>query len=255
MLRSANKNALGSEKFSIIMPAYNAAKTITDSINSVLAQTLTDFKLYIVNDNSQDATESIIHSFSDDRIVYLKNESNLGVASSRNKALEVASGKYVAFLDSDDLWDGEKLEKQEMIFDQGWDVVCSHYITFSDLDRNKINNRKSPEVITYNDMLKSNFIGNLTGAYNMQKIGKIYQKKIGHEDYVMWLYILNKVQRAYCIQESLASYRLSTTSISGNKFKAARWQWNIYREELDFSVSKSAYYFLQYMKNALKKRG
>ncbi|KHS85095.1 MULTISPECIES: glycosyltransferase family 2 protein [Pectobacterium] len=243
------------KKFSIIMPVYNGELTIKSSIDSILAQTYDDFELYIIDDCSHDSTPDIVSEYNDSRIFYIRNNHNLGVAKSRNIGVKAASGEYIAFLDSDDLWIEDKLEKQIYFFSKGFDVVCSNYSTF--ISENELDfgiERKSPEFISYRDMLKSNFIGNLTGAYNAEKLGKFYQEKIGHEDYVMWLEIMKKSQKAYCIQENLAYYRISSSSLSSNKFKALLWQWNIYRHEVKLSFISSCYFFLYYVFYALKKR-
>ncbi|MBG5950644.1 glycosyltransferase family 2 protein [Proteus terrae] len=234
------------------MPAYNAEKTIFYSIESILNQTYSNFKIYIINDNSCDKTENIILSFSDERIIYIKNKKNMGVSLSRNIGIKLSKGKFIAFLDSDDLWVPNKLEEQYKKLINGWDVVCSNYTTFD--ETNQIKHRVSPEIINYSDMLLSNFIGNLTGVYNKDNIGKVYQKNKGHEDYIMWLDILKKSKKAYCIQKPLAKYRISEKSLSGNKLKAMQWQWSIYRNELNLSFIKSSYYFINYIYNALKKR-
>ncbi|MFJ5358495.1 glycosyltransferase family 2 protein [Pectobacterium sp. CHL-2024] len=243
------------EIFSIIMPVYNAGMTLNDSVQSVLKQSFGDFRLYIVDDCSTDNTKDIISSYFDSRIICMKTERNSGVAEARNKAIEIANGKYIAFIDSDDIWREDKLEKQYCYFNKNYDVVCSNYETFfSSVDLDLGVSRVSPEKITYKDMLKSNFIGNLTGAYNTEKLGKFYQKKIGHEDYVMWLNIMQKSQFAYCIQENLAYYRVSPTSLSGNKFRSMLWQWNVYRNEINLSLIASCYFFLCYVFYALQKR-
>ncbi|HEJ9421315.1 TPA: glycosyltransferase family 2 protein [Proteus mirabilis] len=234
------------------MPAYNAEKTIYYSIESILSQTYSNFKIYIINDNSSDNTENIILSFLDERIIYIKNKKNIGASLSRNIGIKLSKGKFIAFLDSDDLWLPNKLEEQYKKLVNGWDVVCSNYTTFN--EKNEIKYRTSPKIINYSDMLLSNFIGNLTGTYNKDIIGKVYQKNKGHEDYIMWLDILKKSKKAYCIQKPLAKYRISEKSLSGNKLKAIQWQWSIYRSELNLSFIKSSYYFINYIYNALKKR-
>ncbi|MEY0330988.1 glycosyltransferase family 2 protein [Providencia rettgeri] len=243
---------MNNEIFSIIMPAYNAEKTIYDSIMSILNQDFKFFSLYVINDASSDSTKKIISSICDDRIIYIENPDNLGVSESRNKGLRIAGGKYIAFLDSDDFWLPNKLSSQLKLLNSGWDVVCSNYIAFDSAQTEFL--RTSPEIIQYSDMLKSNFIGNLTGVYNRQKLGIFLQKNIGHEDYVMWLQIIKKSRQAFCIQSPLAKYRLSNNSLSGNKFRAISWQWSIYRSELKLSTVKSIYYFSHYIFNALKKR-
>lgn len=234
------------------MPAFNAAGTISDSINSILAQSYQDFQIYIIDDCSNDNTVEVIKSFNSSKITLHENIRNLGVAQSRNIGIELAKGEYIAFLDSDDIWLESKLYEQAIMFDS-FDVICSGYYffrTYPDVDG--LIQPKS--IITYKDMLKSNFIGNLTGIYNAKKLGKVYQKSRGHEDYIMWLDILLRVEKAYCIQKPLAMYRVSSNSLSGNKVKAMGWQWNIYRQSLGFGFLKSAYFFVLYLYNAISKR-
>ncbi|WP_268631262.1 glycosyltransferase family 2 protein, partial [Escherichia coli] len=122
----------------------------------------------------------------DERITVIKNRNNKGVAESRNIALNICKGNYVAFIDSDDMWIKNKLSLQMEKLEDGWDLVCSNFITFSN-EKEYINARISPEIITYDMMLKSNFIGNLTGIYNREKLGIFNQVNEGHEDYIMWL--------------------------------------------------------------------
>ncbi|MDR5687008.1 glycosyltransferase family 2 protein [Morganella morganii] len=239
---------------SIIMPAYNASKYIAESIDSVLTQDNKNFELIIIDDNSLDNTVDIINKYNDPRITLISNPDNYGVSEARNIGIRKANGKYIAFLDSDDIWLPNKLSSQLFYLENGWDVVSSNYTAFENNNKNKTTERKSPNVISYSDMLTSNFIGNLTGMYNSEKLGKIYQKNQGHEDYIMWLEIIQKSKKAYCIQESLAKYRLHNTSLSSNKIKAMKWQWEIYRNELRLSLPKSVYYFSYYIFNALKKR-
>lgn len=243
---------MNNELISIIMPAFNAEKTIKSSIESILNQTIKNFKIYIIDDSSTDTTSKIVNSFNDERIIYTYNNNNQGVSKSRNIGIKKCKGKYIAFLDSDDLWFPNKLERQLELLEKGWDIVCSNYITFT--ENNNLNERSAPEIISYEKMLSSNFIGNLTGIYNSSTLGKIYQKEKGHEDYIMWLELIKIANKAYCIQEPLAKYRVSDTSLSGNKIKAMQWQWSIYRNELKLSFIKSSYYFINYIYNALKKR-
>ena len=145
-------------------------------------QTYEDFKLYIINDNSSDSTEHIIKSIIDERIVYLLNRNGKGVSSARNVGIAACNGRYIAFCDSDDVWFETKLEEQLKILSAGnYKVVCSNYEVFY-ADTNVIKERRFKEVITYNNMLQSNHIGNLTGIYDSTQIGKVYQQEIGHED-------------------------------------------------------------------------
>jgi glycosyltransferase involved in cell wall biosynthesis len=239
------------ETVSIIMPAYNAGTFIVSSINSVLAQTYEDWKLYVIDDASIDNTESLVLSFNDSRICYIRQVSNQGVSIARNVGISAAQGRYIAFLDSDDLWAENKLKSQLSMLENGYDVVCSNYSTFSDSIDSTICIRTFPSEFTYSDMLTGNKIGNLTGVYNQERIGKIFQRQVGHEDYIMWLDVMSRTLKCFCVQDNLAYYRVSEESLSGNKFKASLWQWDIYRRHLGLGVVKSAYYWHCYVLNAL----
>lgn len=240
--------------FSVIMPAFNAGKTICRSIESVLNQSVKSFELIIIDDCSTDDTEEKVSKYlNDSRIIYLRNEKNLGVALSRNKGIKHCKGRYIAFLDSDDYWMENKLLQQKKYFDKGYKVVCSNYYADDDSKKKRIL-RVSPEIIDFRMMLKSNFVGNLTGAYDCSELGKFQQCRLGHEDYIMWLDVLKKGNLAYCIQEPLAVYSISTYSLSSNKVTAMKWQWFIYRNYLKMGFIRSLYYFVNYLALAFKKR-
>lgn len=240
------------EIISIIMPAFNSEKYIRDSVCSVLNQTYPHWVLYIINDNSSDRTVEIVRDFKDSRIRLINLSENVGVARARNQAISMCKGKYISFLDSDDFWREDKLDKQISILEKGVDIVCSNYISFYDSHRKK---RMFPEYFEYNDMLKGNFIGNLTGIYNCHKLGKFFQENTRHEDYLMWLNIIKKSNnKVLCIQDELAYYRISKNSLSSNKIKAAIWQWNIYRVNLGISFNKSIYYWFIYILRSIKSR-
>ncbi|ECH7784390.1 glycosyltransferase family 2 protein, partial [Salmonella enterica subsp. enterica] len=238
---------------SIIMPAYNAEKTIRNSILSILKQSYSNFRLYVINDSSTDLTENIVKSINDERIVYLVNDCGKGVSSARNVGIAASCGKFIAFCDSDDIWFEKKLEEQLKYLNDGYAVVCSNYEVIN-INNNNLTERKMAKLITYKNMLHSNCIGNLTGIYNASIIGKVYQKDIGHEDYLMWLTIVKKTNLVYCVQKNLARYTVSETGLSSNKAIAALWQWNIYRNELGFSMFKSLTLFIIYAFKAFSKR-
>lgn len=240
--------------FSVIMPVYNAEKTLRQAVQSVLNQSLPDFELIAVNDASTDTSLAILEEYAakDNRIKVYSFEKNAGVAVARNKAIEQAQYRYICFLDSDDLWLPQKLQQQHLAFEQGKAVLFSSYIRFD--EKGKENTVMAPLSVSYQQLLFGNCIGNLTGAYDAEKLGKFFQKNIGHEDYLMWLQIVQKAGKAYGIAEPLARYRVAEGSLSANKIKAAQWMWAIYRKELGLGVCKSSYLFCFYIKNALQKR-
>lgn len=239
--------------FSVIMPAFNAGNMISASIKSVVEQTISDWEMIVIDDCSTDNTIKEVLAFSDNRIKLLQNANNKGVALSRNEGLKIAKGKYIAFLDSDDLWEENKLEKQLKILESGFNIVCGSYYTFSQ-QQQPLSVRKSKTIISYSDMLKSNFIGNLTGCYNADVCGIVMQQQVGHEDYLMWLELISKFGPAFSIEDVIAGYRVSSSSLSAKKTKAMKWQWIIYRKHLKLSLIKSIYYFFQYITHALLKR-
>jgi glycosyltransferase involved in cell wall biosynthesis len=238
------------------MPAYNSEEYITLAIESVVNQTHSDWELIIVDDFSKDRTASIIGGYArkDPRIVFLQQQQNQGVAATRNRALEVAQGEYIAFLDSDDYWRSNKLERQlAFMAEKGALICCSNYARI-DEKGNVLGVVEPPRSIHYKDLLKSNFIGNLTGIYKAKELGKVFFKSIGHEDYVAWLTVLKSGNPAYCIPEVLAFYRVYDQSTSSNKFKTINWQWKIYREEEQLNFCHSLYLMFFYMFYALRKR-
>lgn len=235
---------------SIIMPAYNAEKTIKQSIESVINQTFEEWELIIINDCSTDKTEKIIKSFSDNRIVYIKNEKNLKVANTRNKGLEQARFDYIAFLDSDDIWYENKLERQ-------LNFMKKNNISFSITDYEIINNDGSStckyvesQTQDYKKLLRGSRIGCLTVMIDKRKLPKFRFKDIGHEDYALWLKILKKSNiKAHSLREILAKHRDTDNSLSNNKLKTIRWMWNIFRNIEKKNVLSSIYFMIRYSIN------
>ena len=241
---------------SIITPVHNSQNTITDCISSVLSQTYYQWEMLIVDDCSTDETYNIIEHYlqTDLRIKYIRLDEQSGAAVARNTGISRSRGAYIAFLDSDDLWLPKKIEKQlKFIRDNNLTLSCSSYYTIDERG-NRINTRIVKESISYIDMLKSNNIGNLTGLYDCEKLGKIYMDNVGHEDYTLWLKIMKKVRKTKAVTEPLAEYRIVSNSISANKFKVLKWQWNVYRNILKLDVFRSTYYFICYVYFAFKKR-
>lgn len=235
---------------SIIMPCYNGEKYISEAIKSVINQTFQDWELLVVDDNSTDNSVNLINSFiqNDTRIKLLHTEKSTGFpATPRNLGIKQAQGRYIAFLDCDDVWLPTKLEKQLPLLN-GKNAVCYSYYEKIAEDGKRTNRiLKFPSLTTYKNLLKTCVIGNLTGIYDTQLVGKVYQKEIYQEDYVMWLDILHKSDKAICCEENLALYRLSNSSITSSKLKIFRWQWNTYRKELKLNWFYSVYLYFHYV--------
>lgn len=236
------------------MPCFNSEKTIEKSVCSIINQDYNEWELIIIDDFSKDNSIKIIKKLAnnDSRIKLLLNKKNLGVSATRNIGIEYSSGDVIAFCDSDDIWLPKKLSLQLEILKKGFNVVCSNYY-IQNSRNNTLKLIKTPKIINYEDLLNSNSIPNSSALYNSKVVGKYFQKNIGHEDYLMWLKILNKNGPAYSIQKPLMKYLSHSTSISSNKFKSSLWTWNIFRNELKLGYFESIKRFCNYMYFGLKK--
>lgn len=218
---------------SIIMPSYNTGSFISETIESVLAQTYSNWELIIVDDCSRDDTDDVVSRYlSDDRIRYMKNEVNSGAAVSRNRALRKAKGKWIAFLDSDDLWEPQKLEKQ-IAFMENHEYHFS-YTNYIEIDEDSTINGKcvtGPKRITKQGMYNYCWMGCLTVMYDAEAVGLIQIEDIKkNNDYAMWLKICRKAN-CYLLDEALARYRKRSGSISNHGYmKLIKWHYKLYRE-------------------------
>ena len=243
-------------KVSIIIPVYNAEKFIGKTIESVLNQTYKNWEILIFNDKSKDNSLKIIKKYSekDKRIKFVDSKENVGVVAARNKLIEIATGEFIAFLDADDYWKQNKLEKQiKFMLKNNALISCTEYTRVTE-DEKEINDIIIKEIITYEDMLKNNYLGCLTVIYTANKLRKRYFKeREKNEDYVLWLEIVKETKIIFGLKENLAFYRVLNNSRSSNKIKAAKDRWKVYRKIERLSLFKSIYYFLQYVIRALKK--
>lgn len=244
-------------KISVITPAYNAEKYISQTIESVIGQTFTDWEMIIVDDASKDNTYNIACEFAelDKRIRVIKQPINLGVAAARNIALDIATGEYIAFLDSDDLWMPDKLKKQYNFMENNkLALTYTMYQKFSDSDKQGGKVIKVPKEMTYKKIFGNTSIACLTVMVNRKMVGKFHMPPLIHtEDQCTWQEILSRGYKAYALNENLALYRESVGSLTNNKKSAALKQWNTYRKYHRFSVFKSFYYFCCYAINAIIK--
>ena len=243
---------------SVIMPAYNAEKTLERAVDSVLEQTYPYLELIIVNDCSKDHTLQIAQAYADKdvRVRVLTNEKNSGVSQTRHRAVEAAKGEWIAFLDSDDAWAPNKIEKQLALHEKQNAKLIFTGSAFMDADGNPIDwQLHVPETIQYKKLLKQNLISN--SSVLVEKACYQKHEAIGddmHEDFACWLKMLKSGITAYGIDEPLLIYRISSGSKSGNKLKAARMNWKTYRAT-GLNVFTAAYYMIWYTINGLRKYG
>lgn len=223
-----------SELVSIITPTYNAEKFITETLKSVQNQTYQNWEMILVDDASTDKTVKIISDFveKDSRLKLFKLEKNSGNGFARNIALEKAVGKYIAYLDADDLWFPNKLEKQiEFLKENNLHFTFSFYDCI-DEGGSSLNRRvETPVPLAYNQLFFCNYVGNLTAIYDADFFGKIkLESSQKRQDWRLWLTILKQIKTAEAIPESLAFYRIRKDSISSSKFKLIKHNFAVYRE-------------------------
>jgi len=245
------------ELISIVTANYNAEKFIAGTIDSVIRQSYQNWEMIIVDDSSTDNSLSIIEKYlkKDGRIRLIQLKKNSGPAIVRNKAIAEAKGRFIAFLDSDDLWKPEKLKKQlDFMLKNDYALTYTHYDLIDEEGMQYGKTFKAPTKVSYHDMLKTCSIGCLTAMYDTEKLGKVYMPLIKKgQDYATWLKILNMIPYAYGLNESLALYRRRQKSVSSNKIRAFGHQWNIYRNVEKLNILKSAYYITNYAYYGLKK--
>ncbi|MBR3124482.1 MAG: glycosyltransferase family 2 protein [Mogibacterium sp.] len=232
---------------SVIMPTYNCGKYIAESIDSVIRQTITDWEIQIVDDCSTDDTSEVLRPYLKDypNIHYYRLDKNSGPAVARTEAIKRASGKYCAFLDSDDLWMPDKLEKQIAFMEKtGAKFSCTSYQQM-DADGNNLNTvMVPPKKITYQKCIRlSNPIGNLTVMYDQETLGKFEVPLIEkRNDFALWLQILKKTPYCYGMEDILGVYRVGRVgSVSHKKFAQTKYHWKLYHKIEGHSIIKSAF--------------
>ncbi len=247
----------GAVLVSVVMPAYNAQAHIRAAVESVLAQTVTDWELLVIDDGSSDETVSILNELAlvDPRIRFLQNERNMGCASTRNRGLELSRGRFVALLDSDDVWHPDKLERQlALMQNQAADVCYTSYAIVDEQGETLGNDFIVAPQTDLKAMLKRSEIGCSTAMVTAQ-IAQDYRfsTEYYHEDYALWLAILKDGKKAVGLTEVLVDYRMRRASRASNKLASAARRWHIYRHFLGCSVWSSCWYSAQYAVAGLKK--
>lgn len=231
---------------SVIMPTYNCGKFIGETIESVIQQTYKNWELIIVDDCSKDETEKTVKKYvdNDNRIKYHKLETNQGAAVARTQAMKMAEGNYMVFLDSDDLWKENKLEKQLRFMEENnYNFTCTAYEQIDEEGEllNKVINPKRKA--NYNRILLDCPVGNSTVMYNVDKLGKFEVPNIRkRNDDALWLQILKKEKYIYGMNDVLMEYRIRSNSISSNKLDLVKYHWQLYREIEHLSIIRSVFH-------------
>ena len=242
-------------KVSVIIPVYNAEKFIVTTVNSVLKQSYNNLEVILIDDCSTDNTSSLIESINDDRVRYYKLEKNGGAAVARNKGINLAEGRYIAFLDSDDVWEQDKLQKQIIFMQENNSYFCYSGASTIDEGGNSLNKiRKVKPIVTYKKLLKNTMIITSTVVIDRNVTGQFQMANFrSGQDYSTWLMILRKFGSAKGINEPLARYRNTSNSLSSNKFKSVKQVYTIQRKQEKINAFSASFNTLCFILNAFKK--
>lgn len=249
------------ELVSIIVPVYNAEKFIRETMDSVMAQTYSDWELLLVEDCSSDGSADTIEKYiaekAESRIRLIRQPSNQGAARARNRGVLEASGRYVAYLDADDLWAPEKLEHELSFMEEkgaafaftGYEFADEHGVGLGKVVR-------VPETLEYRQALSNTTIFTTTVMFDTCKISKelLEMPVIKSEDTALWWKVLRAGYTAYGLDENLAKYRRAGRTLSSNKLEALRRIWNLYRRAEGMSVADSAGHFCLWAVRAVRRR-
>lgn len=243
---------------SIIMPSYNAESFIAESIESVLHQTYPNWELIITDDCSSDHTPEIVQSYceQDSRINFSIAKEHTGIAGTRNQCLSRVKGRLVAFLDNDDLWYPEKLEKQvRFIIENNYSFIYSEYELMNEDGSPKGKTIKTAGVINYDKYLKNTIIGSGTIMIDTNKTGRLLMPdNATSDDMALWCKLLKDGHQAYPMKEVLMKYRVRSNSASANKLKAAKDVWRVYRKQEKLPLFYALTCFCCYAYHAVIKR-
>jgi teichuronic acid biosynthesis glycosyltransferase TuaG len=242
---------------SVITAAYNAEAFIAGTIASVQAQSLSDWEMLVADDASGDRTAPIVAAVAaeDDRVRLIRLPQNGGVARARNAALAAARGRFIAFLDSDDLWLPQKLERQ-VAFMKAKEAAVS-YTAFRRIDESgsRVGRLvKVPARLTYRQLLRNTAIATLTGMVDTAKTGPLRMTEARRDDYILWLSLLKRGFVAHGLQADLARYRVVRGSLSSKPKRSATWVWDVYRKVEKLGLLQAAWCMLHYGARAVAKR-
>lgn len=242
---------------SIIVPVFNAKRCISDTIMSIMKQTYTDWELFLVDDGSTDGTVDIMREYESDKIHVINNSQGKGAAAARNTGIDAASGRYIAFVDADDLWREDKLSKQIKFMDDN--NAAFSFTGYEFADENGIGLGtlvRVPKVMTYKDAIKNTTIFTSTVIFDMNALSKdlVRMPNVPSEDSATWWKVLRSGYKAYGLDEALTLYRRMGKSLSSNKLEAIRRIWFLYRKVEHLSLLYSAYCFCFWAVRAVLRR-
>ncbi|MBE5862821.1 MAG: glycosyltransferase family 2 protein [Lachnospiraceae bacterium] len=246
---------------SIVTPVYNVEKFIEETMDSVRAQTFQDWELLLVEDGSKDHTADVISAYlertQEHRIRLIRMEQNGGAARARNRGVKEAKGRYLAYIDADDLWEPEKLEHQLALMQEKGAAFSFTGYEFADENGKGLGKIvKVPETIDYKEALKNTTIFTSTVMFDLQQLTKeeLEMPQIKSEDTALWWRVLRSGHLAYGLDENLVKYRRAGKSLSSNKLEALRRIWNLYRKAEGMSIPSSAWHFCFWAVRAVKRR-
>lgn len=254
---AAKKTAVKKPLVSIVMPAYNAAGFIDDAIHSVLGQTFEEWELIVVDDHSTDKTFEVVGQFKDERVRAIALKRNGGAAKARNRGVSAARGRYICFIDADDMWQPSKLMKQVAFMKEKDCAFSFGSYVFADA-KGRPNGKvvRVPAEITYKQALKNTTIWTSTVMFDMRKLSKkdVEMPDVKSEDTATWWKVLRKLGKAYGLYEVMAIYRRGGKTLSSNKMVSIKRIWNLYRKNEGLNVIRSSVNFMGWAFNAVRRR-
>ena len=248
------------EKVSIITPVYKCEELISKTIECVIKQTYKNWEMILVDDCTPDNSAKIIKEYAkkDNRIKYIKLKENSGAAIARNTALDNSTGRFIAYLDADDLWKAEKLEKQvKFMLDNNYAFTCTDYEKIDEKGNSLNKIIKIPKKVNYDLFLRNTIIQTVGVMVDTKITGKevLTMPNIRRrQDAATWCQLLKNGYDCYEVPETLSYYRVVKNSLSSNKFKAVKMNWYWYRKIEKLPLWKTCYCFIGYAFNAVKKR-
>ena len=240
---------------SIITPSYNASEFLEETIQAVFNQTFEDWEWLITDDQSQDDSVKIIQKYQDPRVKLTIAEKNGGAGQARNLSLEKATGRFITFLDSDDYWEPEFLEKMiGFMKENKAELAYSNYARCNEKLEPVLQDFQADTEVTFNNLLKTCRLSLLSSMYDSQRVGKFYfPEGSKREDHVMWLNLLKKIPKGMPLPLTLSKYRMREGSVSRSKKNIIKDQYLVYKDYMNFSTFKSLYYTANWAFNGFKK--